>query len=83
MAQDRKITKYEVDPIEENDRLTGLRIQRTERWVRESDNGKLLSRGLTENVGEPLEIPITKIADLIRDLSDWPIWYATTKPEDR
>lgn len=83
MAHDRKITKYDVRPIEEGGRLIGLSIQRTERWQRESDTGKLLSRGLTEDAGDALEIPISKVPDLVRDLADWPIWYATTNPEER
>ncbi|QTF81501.1 hypothetical protein SEA_TARSUSIV_77 [Mycobacterium phage TarsusIV] len=77
MAQDRKITKYEVRPLEENNELTGLSIQRTERWQRESDNGRVLDYGMTKNVGDPLEIPASKVADLVRELVDWPIYFAT------
>lgn len=83
MAHDRKITKYEVNPIEESGRLIGLSIQRTERWTRESTTGKTLDYGQTKDVGEPLEIPIRKVPDLIKELADWPIWYATTNEEDR
>ncbi|QCG76928.1 hypothetical protein SEA_XIANYUE_75 [Mycobacterium phage XianYue] len=77
MAQDRKITKYEVRPLEENNELTGLSIQRTERWQRESDNGRVLDYGTTTNVGDPLEVPASKVADLVRELVDWPIYFAT------
>ncbi|AIW02970.1 hypothetical protein PBI_LARENN_75 [Mycobacterium phage Larenn] len=83
MAQDRKITKYEVSPIEEGDVLVGLKIQRTERITRESATGKTLNYGYTVDVGDPLEIPISKISDLIRELADWPIWYASTPKERR
>lgn len=83
MAEDRKITKYEVNPVEESGRLVGLSIQRTERWTRESNNGRTLDYGQTKDVGEPLEIPISKVSDLVRELTDWPIWYATTTEEER
>ncbi|AVP41927.1 hypothetical protein SEA_JSQUARED_85 [Mycobacterium phage Jsquared] len=78
MAQDRKITKYEVSPLESaNGELEGLKIQRTERIQRESDNGRILNYGWTNDVGEPLEIPASKIPDLVRELVDWPLYYAT------
>ncbi|QXN74107.1 hypothetical protein SEA_MICULUCIGAS_78 [Mycobacterium Phage MiculUcigas] len=82
MAQDRKITKYEVSPIEdESDVLIGLKIQRTERITRESDNGRMLNYGQTVDVGEPLEIPLSKVADLVRELVDWPIYFASGAAE--
>lgn len=77
MATDRTITKYEVNSMENADgTLEGLIIQRTARVTRESETGKTLNYGATVNVGEPLEIPISKVADLIRELADWPIYYA-------
>lgn len=77
MAVDRKITKYEVNPIENPDgTLGGLRIQRTERITRESDTGATLNYGSTTDVGDPMEIPLSKVADLIRELADWPMYYA-------
>ncbi|AZV00870.1 hypothetical protein KIY87_gp25 [Mycobacterium phage Malec] len=78
MAFDRKITKYEVRPLEDADSdLEGLSIQRTERIQRESDNGRVLDYGQTVNVGDPLEIPASKVADLVRELVDWPLYFAT------
>ncbi|QSM01184.1 hypothetical protein SEA_NANOSMITE_160 [Mycobacterium phage Nanosmite] len=79
MATDRKITKYEVQPLENADgTLEGLKIQRTERIQRESDNGRVLDYGYpVRDVGEPLEIPASKISDLVRELVDWPLYYAT------
>ncbi|EHB47617.1 hypothetical protein MycrhDRAFT_5743 [Mycolicibacterium rhodesiae JS60] len=77
MAHDRKITKYEVQPIETGGVLEGLSIQRTERITRESDNGRTLDYGRTKNVGEPLEIPVSKVADLVRELVDWPLYFAS------
>ncbi|AIT13552.1 hypothetical protein SEA_SEMPERFI_78 [Mycobacterium phage SemperFi] len=77
MAQDHKITKYNVRPLEENNELTGLAIQRTERWERRADNGRVLDYGTTVNVGDPLEVPASKVADLVRELVDWPIYFAT------
>jgi hypothetical protein len=77
MAQDNKITKYEVQPIENpNGTLAGLRIQRTERFSRVSDSGAVLSYGHTTDVGDPMEIPWNKVADLVRELVDWPLYYA-------
>ncbi|ASZ75418.1 hypothetical protein PBI_JOSHKAYV_79 [Mycobacterium phage JoshKayV] len=78
MAQDHKITKYDVRPLEDADGdLTGLAIQRTERWERRADNGRVLDYGQTTNVGDPLEIPSSKVADLVRELVDWPLYFAT------
>ena len=78
MAVDRKRTEYTVQPMENEDgTLEGLRIQRTERVIRESDTGAILNHGWPTNVGEPLEIPASKVADLVRELTDWPLYYAT------
>ncbi|AMS01066.1 hypothetical protein SEA_ARCHERNM_72 [Mycobacterium phage ArcherNM] len=77
MAQDHKITNYTVRPLEEGNELTGLSIQRTERWERRADNGRVLDYGLTKSVGDPLEIPASKVADLVRELVDWPLYFAT------
>ncbi|AEK10050.1 hypothetical protein FDH96_gp117 [Mycobacterium phage Rey] len=78
MAQDRKITKYDVRPLENADgTLEGLSIQKTERITRESDNGRTLDYGHTVDVGDPLEIPASKVADLVRELVDWPLYFAT------
>ena len=79
MARQKKITKYEVQPMEESGMLLGLSIQRTERWTRESDNGRTLDYGQTVDVGAPLEIPISKVADVIREMVDWTVWFATGK----
>lgn len=78
MAQDKKVTKYDVQPVENPDgTLAGLIIQRTERISRVSDKGARLSYGATEDVGDPLEIPLSKVSDLVRELVDWPLWYAS------
>jgi len=79
VARERKITKYEVHPIEESGMLLGLSIQKTERRTRESDNGRTLDYGQTVDVGAPLEVPISKVADLVRELVDWTVWYASGK----
>ncbi|AGS82759.1 hypothetical protein ANNAL29_78 [Mycobacterium phage AnnaL29] len=77
MAQDRKITKYEVSPIDNPDgTLAGLTIQKTERITRESDNGKVLNYGTTVDVGDPLEIPVGKLSTLVGDIVNWIGWYA-------
>jgi hypothetical protein len=78
MATDRKITEYSVQPIENHDgTLGGLTIQRTERIARVSDSGAALSFGTAKEVGDPLEIPASKVADLARELVDWSLYYAT------
>jgi hypothetical protein len=78
MATDRTITKFEVSTTENDDgTLLSLNIQRTQRVTRESETGKTLSYGSTVSMGEPMEIPISKVPDLIRELADWPIYYAT------
>jgi hypothetical protein len=80
MAKDKAIRKFDVQPVENGDgELRALKIQPTVRWTRESANGKTLDYGSTEDEGEPLIVPIHKVADLVRELTDWPIWYATGK----
>ncbi|AEL17882.1 hypothetical protein TRIXIE_78 [Mycobacterium phage Trixie] len=78
MAEDRKITKYEVSPLDNPDgTLAGLAIQRTERIQREAANGRVLDYGYpTRNVGDPLEVPIGKVNALIGEMVNWLSWYA-------
>jgi hypothetical protein len=77
MAETKKITKYDVNPMElPGGILEGLSIQRTERVTRVADNGRVLDYGHTVNVGDPLEIPISKIGQLIADLVSWPIYFS-------
>ena len=82
MAYDKKKTTYDVQPVEVNGRLVGLEIRRWERVDRVSDNDKVLERGAS-NLIISMEIPISKVSDLVRELTDWPIWFATTPEEDR
>lgn len=80
MAVDRTVVKFDVRPTEDIEgKLTALKVQRTERVKRVSENGKTLNYGITNDIGEALEIPIGHVADLVRELTDWPIWYATGK----
>jgi|688.fasta_scaffold165249_4 hypothetical protein len=82
MAVDRTIINFDVRPVEGGDgKLTALKVQRTERVKRVSDTGKTLNYGVTKDVGEAFEVPIGHVADLIRELADWPIWYATGKED--
>lgn len=77
MARDVRKTEYNVQPLENPDgTLEGLSIQRTVRVSRVADDGRVLSYGSTEDVGEPLEILANKVADLVRELVDWPLYYA-------
>ena len=82
MAYNKKTTTYEVQAVEENRKLVGLEIQRWERVNRVSDDGKVLERG-AKNLIISMEIPISKVSDLVRELTDWPIWFATTPVEER
>ena len=76
MAEDRKVTRYNVHPVENPDgTLAGLRIDVDERIERVSDNGAVLDRGLPVTV-QSLEVPQSKVADLVRELVDWPLYYA-------
>lgn len=80
MATNRTVTNFDVRPVEGDDgKLAALKVQRTERVKRVSETGKMLNYGITNDVGEPLEIPIGHVADLVRELTDWPVWYATGK----
>lgn len=79
MAVNRTVTGFDVRPVEDDGKLTALKVQRTERVKRVSETGKTLNYGFATDVGEPLEVPIGRVADLIRELADWPIWYATGK----
>lgn len=80
MASDRTVIKFDVRPVENGEgKLTALKVQRTERVKRVSETGKTLNYGITSDAGEPFEIPIGQVADLVRELADWPIWYATGK----
>lgn len=82
MAVDRTVIKFDVWPVEgEGGKLTGLKVQRTERVKRVSETGKTLNYGITTDVGDPFEVPIDHVADLIHELADWPIWYATGKDD--
>ena len=82
MAFDKKVTSYDVSPEEVNDKLVSLTIRRWERMERHSDNGKVLDRGSVRLV-EEMDIPISKVSNLVRELTDWPIWFATTDIKDR
>lgn len=78
MAVDKKVTSYDVQPIENPDgTLGGLSIQKIERIERVSDTGATLRYGQRNDVGEPLEIPVSKVATLVHELVDWPLYYAT------
>lgn len=82
MASDRTVINFDVRPVEGDDgKLTALKVQRTERVKRVSETGKTLNYGVTNDVGPALEIPIGHVADLVRELADWPIWYATGKDD--
>lgn len=82
MAIDRTIINFDVQPVEDGEgNLIAIRVQRTERVKRVSETGGVLNRGMTTDVGEALEVPIGHVADLIRELADWPIWYATGKDD--
>lgn len=77
MAEDRKVTRYDVQPVENPDgTLAGLRINVDERIERVADDGRVLDRGLPVTVNS-IEIPQSKVALLMHSLMDWPMYYAT------
>lgn len=80
MAVNRTVIKFDVRPVEDDEgKLTALKVQRTERVKRVSEAGKTLNYGITNDVGPAFEVPIGHVADLIHELADWPVWYATGK----
>lgn len=71
-------TSFEVMPVESPDgTLSSLTIQRTLRIERQSDNGRTLDYGATGPVGDPIQVPAEKVSDLVRELADWPMYYAS------
>lgn len=78
MAYDKVIQDYDVQPTENEARqFTGVKIQQQRRVARIAEDGKVLAYGHTVDVGEPLIVPASKLSDLIRELADWPIYFAT------
>jgi len=69
MAKDVEVLMFCVQPVEDEDgNLEGLSIQPTVRKEEVSDDGKMLSYGVTEDRGEALVVPADHIADLVREL---------------
>lgn len=84
MAYNKDAHSYDVQPIEADGALTGVRITHEKRTVRLSESGSILDYGYsTRAVVAEIEVPINKLSDLVRELTDWPIWYATTPKEER
>lgn len=78
MARDKVIREFRIQPVDGDDgSLAAITIQPTTRTARLSDDGKVLAYGWTVDDGAALEIPVGKLADLIRELADWPIYYAS------
>lgn len=81
MAKDVRIQEFRVQPVEDNGRLAALTIQPTVKIKRVSQDGKVLSWGWAEDDGEPITVPIKNLADLIRELVDWPTYFASGEYE--
>jgi len=78
MAYDKTVTKFNVQPSEDAEgNLTGIRIQCTVATTRMSDDGKELRRGWPEDYGPEMFVPASHVADLARELVDWPLYFAT------
>lgn len=73
MATNRTIVNFRVLLVDSDSVLAGLRIQRTERVERVSEDGKVLDYGHTVDVGDALEVPLNNLSDLVRELVEWPI----------
>lgn len=83
MAHDKKITKYDVQPVEEDGRLIALALRKETRITRVSEDGKVLDYGWGSALIEEIaEIPIGKVPDLVRELVDWTVWFAQGKDAD-
>lgn len=83
MAHDKKITKYDVQPVEYNGKLIALALRKETRVQRVSENGRVLDFGWSNTLIEEIaEIPISKIPDLVRELVDWTVWFAQGKDND-
>lgn len=83
MAHDKKITKYDVQPVEYNGKLIALSLRKEQRVQRVSEDGKVLDGGwASTTIEEIAEIPISKIPDLVRELVDWTVWFAQGKDDD-
>lgn len=82
MARDIKKTTYDWQPVEIDGSLIGLSLRKEERTQRVSEDGKVLSRGWSEEkVEEIAEIPIAKVTVLIAEAVDWMAWFAQRKDE--
>lgn len=78
MAHDLTITGFTVTPIDDGaDRLIALTIQPTTTTSRIAANGAVLTYGDPQPTGDPIVVPAHQIADLTRELADWPVYYAT------
>lgn len=83
MAHNKKITKYDVQPVEESGKLIALSLRKETRVQRVSENGRVLDFGWGSSLIEEIaEIPISKIPDLVRELVDWTVWFAQGKDAD-
>lgn len=82
MAYDKTVIDFRVQPTENDEgELTGLRIQKQQRVGRMSDTGAVLSYGTTDDVGDEMVVPVNKLAALVSELIDWPLYYATGQAE--
>jgi hypothetical protein len=77
MATDEVRHQINVSPVDNEDgTLKGLNLQPQSRNVRKSSDGRQLRRDWWEDDGEPLFVPIGALADLVREMVDWPTYYA-------
>lgn len=78
MAHDLTITGFTVTPVDDGpDRMIALTIQPTITTSRIAANGAVLTYGEPQPAGDPIVVPANQIADLARELADWPVYYAT------
>lgn len=77
MATNVNKTGFTVQVVENDDgTLAALTIQKTLRVSRVADNGRVLDAGMVSDVGDAMQVPAHYLADLVRELVDWPMYYA-------
>jgi len=76
MANDVERIGFRVQPVDEDGHLQSLQVQKTMRVERRSSDGRVLDYGWAKDVGEPMEIPVHKLADLVREFVSWAVYFA-------
>lgn len=82
MARNVERTRFRVSPVSEGDKLKALQIQKTRRFERVSEDGRTLDYGHAEDIGEPLEIPVHQLTNIVRQIVSWAVYFADGNEEE-